>query len=290
MFSKETIREIASVAENRGIETAALLAIAEVESTGATYALISGRREPLIRFEGHYFDARLTGDARQAARAAGLAHPKAGQISNPQTQAGRWRLLERASAVDRCAAYESTSWGLGQVMGAHWKALGFISVDELVRETRSGAAGQARLMADFILWAGLNRALRKHDWRRFARGYNGPAYRSNRYDLKMEAAWLRYVRMFGHPAAPPLLRHGSAGDAVMRLQSALNRFGAGLSVDGYFGRSTRRAVIKLQRRSGLHIDGVAGPETWRILADPEVDVGDNDASVQPASHPFGFKA
>jgi hypothetical protein len=43
-------------------------------------------------------------------------------------------------------------------MGAHWAWLGFDSVDALVEEARSGAAGQARLMARYIEKAGLAEA------------------------------------------------------------------------------------------------------------------------------------
>ena len=46
-------------------------------------------------------------------------------------------------------------------MGAHWAWLGFADVDALVAEARSGAAGQARLMARYIKKAGLVTAIRK---------------------------------------------------------------------------------------------------------------------------------
>ena len=52
MFSDETRSEIERVAERIGVEPAALLAIAEVESGGKAFAIVGGRPEPLIRFEG----------------------------------------------------------------------------------------------------------------------------------------------------------------------------------------------------------------------------------------------
>ncbi|MGB6119966.1 MAG: N-acetylmuramidase domain-containing protein, partial [Mesorhizobium sp.] len=61
MFDDLTRNEIADAAKGLDIELAALLAVAEVESGGSAFALVEGRREPLIRFEGHYFDRRLTG-------------------------------------------------------------------------------------------------------------------------------------------------------------------------------------------------------------------------------------
>jgi hypothetical protein len=119
MFTQETISEITAVAREIGIEPAALLAVAEVESGGKAFASVEGRLEPLIRFEGHYFDRRLTPAKREAARREGLASPLAGAVINPRMQAARWKLLARAAAIDRKAALESVSWGLGQVMGAH---------------------------------------------------------------------------------------------------------------------------------------------------------------------------
>lgn len=197
MFKDATIREIVSVADRLDIEPAALLAVAEVESGGTVFARIGGRDEPLIRFEGHYFDKRLPMPKRMTARGAGLASPLAGGVPNPRSQKARWALLERAAAIDRQAAYESVSWGIGQVMGAHWKALGFAGIDELVETARKGVDGQADLMVRYIRHAGLMPALAAHDWAAFARGYNGPAYRRYAYHTKLAAAHKR------HKAARP---------------------------------------------------------------------------------------
>ncbi len=265
MFSKQTISEIAAVARLHGLEPAALLAVADVESGGVAYAAINGRREPLIRFEGHYFDARLSSPDREKARGIGLASPKAGRIANPQTQAGRWRLLDRAAAINTSAAYESTSWGLGQVMGAHWRMLGYASVDEMVDDARFSVSGQARLMARFIIKTGLERALRDRNWRAFARGYNGPAYARNQYDTKMAAACHRYADAIGSPVDAGLLHFGSSGSEVEKLQASLNRHGYDLAVDGIFGRATRSAIVDLQRRHGLPVDGIANPATLKLI-------------------------
>lgn len=191
-FSNEIIAEITAAAGKLGIEASALLAVAEVESGGRAFALVEGRREPLIRFEGHYFDRRLTGQKRQRARAEGLASPMAGAIANPATQAARWRLLARAEAIDHQAAHESVSWGIAQVMGAHWQWLGYADIDALVTEARSGVAGQVRLMMRYIDKSGLSNALRRHDWESFARGYNGPGYKRGGYDVKIAAAHDKY--------------------------------------------------------------------------------------------------
>ncbi|MBX3531749.1 MAG: N-acetylmuramidase family protein [Rhizobiaceae bacterium] len=202
MVSKEVAEAIMAAAAEFAIEAAALAAIAELESGGVAHAAFDGRREPLVRFEGHYFDRRLAGEKRAQARAQGLSSPTAGKVPNPAGQAARWRLLDRAAEIDRKAAFESTSWGLGQVMGAHWAWLGYASVDAFAAEARSGARGQARQMARYIAKAGLAAAIARRDWAAVARGYNGPGYAKNRYDKRLAAAFARH-------AAVAALREGS---------------------------------------------------------------------------------
>jgi hypothetical protein len=207
MSSREVADAIAAAAAEFAIEAAALAAIAELESGGVGYAAFDGRREPPIRFEGHYFDRRLSGEKRAQARAEGLSSPVAGKVPNPAGQAARWRLLDRAAAIDRKAAWESASWGLGQVMGAHWAWLGYASVDAFVAEARSGASGQARQMARYIAKAGLIPAIARRDWAAVARGYNGPGYAKNRYDERLAAAFAR------HGGATTLTSNGPVAEA-----------------------------------------------------------------------------
>jgi N-acetylmuramoyl-L-alanine amidase len=63
-----------------------------------------------------------------------------------------------------------------------------------------------------------------------------------------------------------LLKFGSKGNAVVRLQQALNGKGhsAG-SVDGIFGPKTKNAVISFQKSNGLKSDGIAGNQTQSKL-------------------------
>jgi murein L,D-transpeptidase YcbB/YkuD len=267
MFTQETIEAVTRVAKETGIEPAALLAVAEVETGGQAFAVVDGRNEPLIRFEGHYFDRRLSPDRRARARSLGLASPVAGVVANPASQAERWRLLRRAAEIDANAAWESTAWGLGQVMGAHWAWLGYASADALVAQARESAAGQARLMARYIVKAGLAEALAKRDWAAFARGYNGPAYRANRYDAKLASTFARHSggAVPDAPASGSPLRRGDRGSAVADLQRALSAAGYPVAIDGRFGPETAGAVTRYQRDHGLAADGIAGPRTLASL-------------------------
>lgn len=261
MFSEDVIREAQAAAGQAGIDPAALLAVMEVESGGRLFAVVQGRKEPLIRFEGHYFDRRLSGREQARARQLGLAAPTAGAIPNPSTQSARWALLGKATQIDANAAYESTSWGIGQVMGAHWLWLGFPNVQALVVEARSGAAGQIRLMVRYIDKAGLTAALNKQNWSVFARGYNGPGYARNGYDRKLAAAYRRHVS----GAVPSVLKAGSRGGSVKALQQQLAVLGYRLRADGIFGPATQAAVRRFQKERGLVVDGIAGLRTLETL-------------------------
>ncbi|WP_173932414.1 N-acetylmuramidase domain-containing protein [Chelativorans sp. Marseille-P2723] len=271
MIPTETAALISHLALKARLEPATLLAVVEVESAGRTHAVVDGRKEPLIRFEGHYFDRRLSPEKREAARRAGLAAPTAGTIRNPTAQPARWHMLERAAEIDKAAAYEATSWGVGQVMGAHWAWLGYGSIEALVEEARSGLDGQLRLMMRYIEKAGLAEALRRRDWTAFARGYNGPAYARNGYHLRLSLAYRRYARTessvtkVDQPSV--LLRSGDRGENVRHLQGLLCALGHPVVQDGIFGPETRGAVLTFQRRHGLAADGIVGPLTWTAIND-----------------------
>ena len=272
MFDSQTVQAVITIAEEIGVPPAALMAVVEVESGGRVLADVNGRQEPLIRFEGHYFDRLLRGKARAHARKQKLASPIAGCVRNPRSQAARWKKLEKAIAINRVAALSSCSWGLGQVMGSHWKWLGYGSVDAMVAEARSGVRGQVRLMARFIEKSGLVVALCQQDWRTFARRYNGPAYAKNRYDKKMETAFVRHLKALEkhlppvEPAQAGTLLFGSRGAEVKRLQKRLAQLGYMLRPDGIFGLVTDRTVRAFQRDHGLDETGIVARKERMLLA------------------------
>lgn len=274
MFEAKLIKEITEIAKAHDVEPEALMAVVEVESNGKLGAMVKGRMEPLIRFEGHYFYRLLPNSKRNKAVVRGLAHSRAGRVKNPLRQANRWKLLNRASSIDRVAALSSCSWGCGQVMGAHWRWLGFGSVDGLVFEARDGASGQIRLMMRYIKKARLISKLQNHDWAGFARAYNGPAYAKYKYHTKMRNAYIRFLRTNRKPdlSSPVLkrnsiqmLRFGSRGDAVRQLQRDLSSLGFILRVDGDFGPATEITLKRFQRENRLQADGIFGPKTLEML-------------------------
>jgi N-acetyl-anhydromuramyl-L-alanine amidase AmpD len=76
-------------------------------------------------------------------------------------------------------------------------------------------------------------------------------------------------------ADPPLLRMGSEGWQVKRLQRLLRQHGLfpePAEVDGDFGEITEAAVRAFQELHDLGVDGVVGLLTWRALVAAEVTV------------------
>lgn len=257
------------------VDPAALMAVVMVESGGTLFAKVDGEDTPLIRWEGHYFYRLLKGADRDLAVRKGLASKNAQAVKNPRSQQARWdNLLNPAIMIDQDAAIQSCSWGCGQVMGEHWKWLGYDSPINLVREAKNGMEGQMALMMRYIVKAGLLDELQRLDWSAFARGYNGPNYRKFKYDEQLAK---QYAKFSGSPSSTTMLRLGSQGKRVRELQALLVRAGYPMNVDGDFGPSTKAALERFQKKSGLTVDGVAGPQTMRILTQylqtPEDDPG-----------------
>jgi hypothetical protein len=232
---------VAAAAAALGAEPAALAAVAEVESRGAPF-LPSGR--PAILFERHVF-RRLTGG--EFDRFPDLSHPKAGGYgAGGEAQHDR---LARAAALHREAALKATSWGRFQVLGLNAGLCGWPDVERFVADHCADEAAHLAGFVGYVRGAGLARALAARDWAAFARGYNGPAYARNRYDVRMAEAYARL-------ASPGTFRVTGVAD----LQRALAFLGAEPGpVDGAMGPKTAAAVRRFERRCRLPETGAASP-------------------------------
>lgn len=99
-----------------------------------------------------------------------------------------------AEAICREAGLLSCSWGLGQVMGFHWRSLGFDSLQEFVNVNYQSEGAQIGVMARFVKANGLSDDVRRGgrsaaSWRGFARGYNGSGYHVHNYHGKLARAY-----------------------------------------------------------------------------------------------------
>lgn len=178
-----TAAGVRASAELIGCEVPAMLAVIAVESAGCGF--LPDRRQKLL-FERHVFHRQTRGIFDVEHPGVSSIHP--GGYVGGAAEYGRF--LE-ALQLDAVAAYESASWGLGQVMGFNYRPAGYGSAVEMRNAFNSGEDAQLRGMAQFIDSSGLGGALRDRDWRSFAKVYNGPGYAKNQYDQKLKAAYER---------------------------------------------------------------------------------------------------
>jgi hypothetical protein len=244
--------DIEDAATELGCTVAAIKAVIDVESRGGFLA----DNRPRILFERHYF-SRLTG-GRFDADHPDISNRKWGGYTGGAAEYGR---LGRAIALDRDAALRSASWGMFQIMGDNCGKAGFRGVEPFVEAMVSGEKAHLDAFVSFVKSCGLADELARRDWAGFARGYNGPKYAENKYDVKLAAAFA--IHSAGGPRVNsplPLLRMGDKGEHVERLQTAL-----GITADGDFGPGTKAAVIAFQKANGLYADGIVGLQTWSKL-------------------------
>jgi hypothetical protein len=176
-----TDAEITGFAEQIGCAVKQLRAVAKVESGGAAFDT-HGR--PKILFERHYFH-RLT-EGRWSVCA--FSNPDGGGYAEDS-----WDKLVAAACRDPWAAFQSASWGKFQIMGAHWKALGYASPLEMAWSMRESEAGHYDALVRFVTVNGLGdeiRAISRNpaDNAAFASKYNGPGFRKFSYDEKLAVA------------------------------------------------------------------------------------------------------
>lgn len=179
-------RAYIDAAQELEVELAAIKAVVDVESNGEAF-LPDGR--PKILFEAHHF-SRLTKHKYDA------THPRISSRKwNRKLYQGGTKehfRLEEAVKLDRQAALQSASWGMFQIMGFNFAACGFQTVQKFVNAIYKGEDEQFKAFCTFLLNnPRMLRALQRKKWDQFADAYNGPGYKLNRYDTKLEAAYKR---------------------------------------------------------------------------------------------------
>lgn len=188
-----TNEQIKDLANKHDIEYAGLKAVVEVEASGKGFI----GDEPKILYEPHIMHRLLTKKNYITIRNNLMkAHPN---LCYPRWGTYRYgaesiqhKRLEIASQFNRDTALESCSWGLGQVMGFHWKSLGYESLQAFINDMYESEAKQLEAMIRFIKVNGLLLALKNKDWIKFARGYNGSGYAKNKYHIKLANAYAKY--------------------------------------------------------------------------------------------------
>lgn len=198
-----TPEQIDAAARLHDLEPALLKAVIDVESGGRGY-LADGRLK--ILFEGHWLWKMLKEKGIKPEEIA-KAHPdlcyEKWTKAHYKGGAREWdriaKVLEFGSATGKPgvfqqykkAAYESCSWGMFQIMGFHWKGLGYDGVYEFKADLEKSEANQLSIILDWMTNNGLIKALRLKNWEGFVRGYNGSG-QIPEYTKKLKAAYLKH--------------------------------------------------------------------------------------------------
>lgn len=183
--------DIEQAAQQLGVDIASIHTVKSVESRGHGFDRDS---RPVILYERHVMKKRLKANGFQSGQLSYLQE-KFPALVNSKTGGYKGGSLEHyrlklATEIDRISAVESCSWGLFQIMGYHWKTLGYDSAEDFVSQMETSEGDQLQAFVRFIKHdKKLHDALKAQNWAEFARRYNGPAYKKNKYDERLARAY-----------------------------------------------------------------------------------------------------
>lgn len=188
-LAKDAVKETGSK-----VELAALLAFMAVESGGKGFDPKTGKL--MIQFEPHLM-AKSSGVERSA------ENKWVWDENKIDIQPEEWKAFNDAWKLNPDKAMESTSIGLPQILGYHWKRLGFTSVGAMWDYFKVSELNQVKALIKFIETdKNLIGALSVKNWDRVASIYNGAGYKKlaitqkrEPYDISMAKAYEKYKKL-----------------------------------------------------------------------------------------------
>ena len=164
---------------------ASLGAFIEIESGGSGFAKDTGKI--LIQFEPHWFKRKVP-----------YAPSGAWSVNKVDVQSKEWIAFNNAFSINPTGAMESTSIVLGQIMGFHFKRLGFKSVDEFWDFNKKSLRNQVWCIAKFIATdSNLLTAIKVLNWHKVAVLYNGAGYKELAKKYGREPYNISLAKAFG---------------------------------------------------------------------------------------------
>lgn len=190
-MTKQVQAIVKSIAIKRNLEPAALASFIEVESGSKGFDDKTGKI--LIQFEPVWMK-----------RLAPYTPSGAWSVNKVDVQSKEWIAFNDAFGKNPLKAMEATSVGMGQIMGFHWKRLGYASVGDMWDDAKKGIEQQIDQIARFILSdKKLLYALKVGDWHTVASIYNGAEYAKmakkwgrEPYNISMAKAYGKYKAVF----------------------------------------------------------------------------------------------
>lgn len=188
-MNRITNKQVAELGARYGIEYALLKAFIEVESGGVGFDKTTDKI--IIQFEPSWYKKK-----------APYAPSGAWSLNKVENQRREWIAFNDAFKGHPNAAMESTSIGMPQIMGFHYKMLGYKTVGAMWDDFKKGEYEQIHALVRFILATpDLLKALKKKDFHTAASIYNGKSYKEmakiwgrEPYNISLEKAYIKYSK------------------------------------------------------------------------------------------------
>ncbi len=192
--SKLSEEDYKEVAEELGVEVAAIKAIVDIEAGQAQDGFFQPGK-PIINFDVKMYRKFAPkhkvsiSDAKKKAPVI-FARPNISRYGS--YQAAQYARLDAARSIDETSALESAFWGMFQIGGFNWKICGCDSVGQFVEIMSQSERAQLELFARLIKNCGMLEYLQKKQWLKFALRYNGPKAKARKYHTRIAAAYARH--------------------------------------------------------------------------------------------------
>ena len=180
--------ELVNLSEKLGVDLDLLKAIQKVESNGSGFL---SKGKSTILFERYWMYKLLEKKGKNSklykSFLPNIVNNRGGGYLGLEKEYLR---LEHAKLIDNDCALQSCSWGMFQIMGFHYKKLGYVSVNDFVDDMNESIGNQIKILGYFLESdEALLRSLREKDFLTFALIYNGPKQKG--YDKKIKEAYLK---------------------------------------------------------------------------------------------------
>ena len=190
-MNKELIQIIKKLSAQFGVDAATLASFIMTETGGKGFDDKTGKI--LIQFEPKWFKRQVP-------------YVPSGKwsVNKVDVQSKEWIAFNDAFAKNADGAMLSTSIGLGQIMGFHFKRLGFKSVGEMWDHAKKSLENQVWQICQFIQTdRDLKQAIIFKDWHKIAKIYNGSGYLElskkigrEPYNITMEKNYAKFKPLF----------------------------------------------------------------------------------------------
>lgn len=181
-------------AEDLGIELAVMKAVSEVESLGSGF--IGDKCK--ILYEGHIFWKCLKNAGKnprglQTDQNRDILFPRWSDRPGYLGGLKEYYRLDRAKIIDESCAIQACSWGRYQILGMHYKDLGYTGTDDWEKRMQASEAEHFEAFKRFVINKNLVKYLKNKDFVMFEKRYNGGG-QNGKYARLMLKAYNKHRR------------------------------------------------------------------------------------------------